>query len=114
MLDAVDRQRRAATTIISNNVYAGFLPASGTVLRFYSLDIAANASIIHYSTFEAASDGRLKDDVQDVHAEACQNILTQVDVKTYTIKDHDDGLHRLGFIAQSYKRRSFRMGSSRT
>ena len=26
-----------------------------------------------------------------------------MDVKTYTRKDHDDGLHRLGFIAQHVK-----------
>ena len=33
-------------------------------------------------------------------AEACQKILVQVGAKTYTRKDHDDGLHCLGCIAQ--------------
>ena len=67
------------------------------------MDNASNG-IVHFGTFGAASDRRMKDDIQDADAEACQSMLAQVGVKTYTRKDHDDGQHRLGYVAQDVQK----------
>ena len=95
------------TTIFSNHVFVGIIPQANSKLRLYSANHGhalevdnASTNIVHYGTFGAASDRRLKDDIQDADAEDCQRILDQVNVKTYTRKDHKTGDHRLGYIAQ--------------
>lgn len=52
------------------------------------------------SGWQTASDERLKDDVQPVSD--CLNKVLQIRAVTYTMKDQDDGVRLIGFIAQDW------------
>ena len=93
--------------LMSSAATFGLRPPPGATLTLLSPSngvamtvSATSTAIVHHGTFAAASDERLKDDIQDSDTEACQKILAQVNTKTYTRKDHSDGFTRLGFIAQ--------------
>ena len=101
-----------ATTIFTNNAFAGILPQSGSVLRFYSasvvtaLDVSAsNANITYYGSLTSASDRRLKTEIEDVSLEACQTLLEAVNPKTYKRSDQSEAgrPYRLGVLAQDVR-----------
>ena len=60
----------------------------------------ATPNITHYGTLAAASDARLKQDVQDASLSECQTIVDAIVPKTYQRTDQESDKHRLGFIAQ--------------
>ena len=64
--------------------------------------VIANATpnITHYGTLAAASDERLKDDIQEANSEDCQQLFDAVAVKTYKRKDHETDKYRVGYVAQ--------------
>jgi hypothetical protein len=75
---------------------------SGTqtnMLRIYS---TGNAVLT--GSLTQNSDARLKDNVEDVELNDCMNMLQNINVKTYTRNDMEEGNKRIGFIAQDVKK----------
>ena len=93
--------------LFSASTVFGIRPAPGATLTLMSstagtaLTVAsATPNIVHHGTFGAASDARLKDDIQEANSEDCQQLFDAVAVKTYKRKDHETDKYRVGYVAQ--------------
>ena len=68
------------------------------MLRMYP-----NGNAVLTGSLTQNSDARLKDNVEDVELNDCMNMLQNINVKTYTRNDMEEGNKRIGFIAQDVK-----------
>ena len=68
------------------------------MLRMYP-----NGNAVLTGSLTQNSDARLKDNVEDVELNDCMNMLQNINVKTYTRTDMEEGNKRIGFIAQDVK-----------
>ena len=67
------------------------------------LTIKSNGSAVLSGSLKQNPDAPLKDNVEDVGLTDCRNMLENINVKTYTRNDMEEGNKRLGFIAQDVK-----------
>ena len=70
---------------------------SGEALAF---SINAQTYVTFFGGTNAASDSRLKEQVQELPTEDCLELLRAVSAKSYVRTDLGDGVRRAGFIAQ--------------
>ena len=67
------------------------------------LSLKSNGSAVLSGSLTQDSDASLKGNVEDVDLTACTNMLENINVKTYTRNDMEEGNNILGFIAQNVK-----------
>ena len=72
--------------------------ANTTIFRMYP-----TGNAILTGSLTQNSDARLKDNVEDVELNGCMDMLQNIDVKTYTRNDMEEGNKIIGFIAQDVK-----------
>uniref|UniRef100_UPI004049C80D tail fiber domain-containing protein n=1 Tax=Flavobacterium sp. TaxID=239 RepID=UPI004049C80D len=70
---------------------------------YKGLSVKQDGSAILTGSLTQNSDASLKDNVEDVDLTDCMNMLENINVKTYTRNDMEEGNQRLGFIAQDVK-----------
>ena len=71
--------------------------------KYQGLSLKSNGSVVLSCSLTQNSDASLKDNVEDVDLTDCTNMLENINVKTYTRNDMEEGNKRLGFIAQDVK-----------
>ena len=67
------------------------------------LSLKSGGSAVLSGSLTQNSDASLKGNVEDVGLTGCTNMLGNINVKTYTRNDMEEGDKRLGFIAQDVK-----------
>ena len=84
--------------------YLGFLShfwrAAGTNPWTESSRVTSNNKWTFFSGITTPSDARLKEDIEDLPAQECLNVLRQVSAKSYRRKDLAETTRRIGYIAQ--------------
>ena len=71
--------------------------------NYQGLSRKSNGSAVLSGSLTQNSDASFKDNVEDVDLTDCTNMLENIDVKTYTRNDMEEGKKRLGFIAQDVR-----------
>ena len=74
------------------------------------MNINAQTYVTFYGGTNAASDQRLKDNVQDMPEDDAINLLKSISAKTYTRNDMTDNKRRAGFIAQDFETAPITLG----
>ena len=67
------------------------------------LRIYAQGNAILTGSLTQNPDASFKENVEDVELSGCMNMLENINVKTYTRNDMEEGNKRIGFIAQDVK-----------
>ena len=70
---------------------------------YQGLSLKSNGSAVLSGSLTQNSDASLKCNVEDVGLTDCTDMLGNINVKTYTRNDMEEGNKRLGFIAQDLK-----------
>ena len=71
--------------------------------NYQGLSLKSNGSAVLSGSLTRNSDASSKDNVEDVGLTYCTDMLENINVKTYTRNDMEEGSKRLGFIAQDVK-----------
>ena len=71
--------------------------------NYQGLSLKSSGSAVLSGSLTQDSDASLKGNVEDVDLTDCTNMLENINVKTYTRNDMEEGNKRLGFIAQNVK-----------
>ena len=94
----------------SSNFVSGYLQNPCRFIIAYGhgggpgLTIQNNGSASLSGSLTQNSDASLKENVEDVELNGCMNMLENINVKTYTRHDMEEGNKIIGFIAQDVTR----------